>query len=163
MPELREALVGAGLGDVRTYVQSGNVVTSSQHRSPDRVASLVRAVVAERFGLDVPVLVRSPEQLRAVLAWNPFPEAAAERPKSVQVAHLFAQPDPADVEALLAIDVSPERIAVRGREVVADFAGGIHASRLTGPWFARRLGGIDSTARNWRTLTALCELTQEVS
>lgn len=159
MPALREALVEAGFRDVRTHLQSGNVVTTSRHRTPDRVAALVRGVVESRFGIDVPVVVRSPEQLRAVLEWNPFPEAAAERPKLVQVMHLFATPAADDLEALLAAPVSPERIAVRDAEVVVDYVDNIHASKVTGPWLTKRLGGVDATARNWRTLTALCELT----
>ena len=159
MPTLRAALVDAGFRDVRTYLQSGNVVTTSPHRSPDKVAALVRGVVESRFGIDVPVVVRSPEQLRGVLEWNPFPDAAVQRPKLVQVMHLFATPDAADVEALLAVPVSPERIAARESEVVVDYVDNIHGSSVTGPWLARRLGGVDATARNWRTLTALCELT----
>lgn len=160
MPALREALVAAGFGQVQTYVQSGNVVTSSRHRSPERVAALVREVVAGGFGLDVPVVARSPAELQAVLEWNPFPDAAFARPKVVQVTHLFDTPAEPDVRALLAaVDVLPERVAVRGREVVVDYADNIHGSAVQGAWLTRRLGGIDGTARNWRTLTALCELT----
>lgn len=160
MPALREALAAAGFDDVRTYVTSGNVVTSSRHRSPDRVADLVREVVLTGFGLDVPVVVRSPDQLRAVLDWNPFPDAALDRPKVVQVSHLIGTPAQADVEALLATAVAmPERVAVRGREVVVDYVDNIHASRVQAAWLTRQLGGVDGTARNWRTLTALCDLT----
>lgn len=162
MPALREALVEAGFGDVRTYVQSGNVITDSLHRSPDRVAALVREVVLHRFQLDIPVVVRSPAQLRAVLEWNPFPEAASTRPKLVQVAHLFGTPDPDDVERLLsATHDMPEQVAVRGEELVIDYRDTIQGTRLTGPWLTKRLGGVDATARNWRTLTTLVELTAD--
>ncbi|CAN5895468.1 DUF1697 domain-containing protein [soil metagenome] len=162
MPALREALAAAGFDDVQTYVQSGNVVTSSGHRSRDRVAALVREVVAAHFGVDVPVVVRSPAELAALLAWNPFPVASAERPKLVQVTHLVATPAPADVEALLAaVEDMPERVAVRGAEVVVDYSLGIQTSKVQGAWLAKRLGGVDGTARNWRTLTALCELTAD--
>ncbi len=62
LPRLREALAGAGFAEVRTYVQSGNVVTTSGHRS-DRVAAAVRDVVREHFRLDVPVVVRYADSL----------------------------------------------------------------------------------------------------
>lgn len=160
MPALREALAEAGFDDVRTYVQSGNVVTTSTHRSRERVAALVREVVATNFGIEVPVVVRSPAELEAVLAWDPFPAATAERPTLVQVTHLVATPAPADVQTLLAaVEELPERVAVRGAEVVVDYGDAIHTSRVQGAWLAKRLGGVDGTARNWRTLTALCELT----
>ncbi len=162
MPALREALTAAGFVGVQTYVQSGNVVTSSTHRSRERVGALVRDVVATSFGVDTPVVVRRPAELAAVLAWDPFPDAAAERPKLVQVTHLVDTPAPSDVEVLLAaLEGMRERVAVRGPEVVVDYVEGIQASKVQGAWLAKRLGGVDGTARNWRTLTALCELTAD--
>ncbi|MDQ3591343.1 MAG: DUF1697 domain-containing protein [Actinomycetota bacterium] len=161
MPVLREALTEAGFTDVQTYVQSGNVVTSSRHRRPERVAALVSEVVAARFGINVPVVVRTPAELAAVLEWNPFPAAVAARPKVVQVTHLFGTPAPADVEALLAeVAGLPEQVAVRGADVVVDYVDAVHTSKVQGAWLTRRLGGVDGTARNWRTLTALVDLTQ---
>jgi uncharacterized protein (DUF1697 family) len=157
MPRLREVLEQAGFDEVRTYVQSGNIVTRSSHRNPDKVAALIADVVAEHFAVDTPVAVRSPKQLRAVLEWNPFPDAAAERPKLVSVVHLLETPKPPDVDALLAEDV-PEPIAVRGDELVIDYAESIHGSKVTPAWLARRLK-VEGTARNWRTLTALVDMT----
>ena len=162
MPALREALTSAGLTDVRTYLQSGNVVSRSAHRSPTAVARVVHDVVAEQFGLDIPVVARTPAALAAVLAWNPFPEAAAERPKLVQVTHLFGAPREPEVERLLAAaETLPERVAVRGQEVVVDHGTSIQGSTVHGAWLSKRLGGIDGTARNWRTLTALVEMTAD--
>jgi len=162
MPSLREALAAAGLRDVRTYVQSGNVVSRSAHRSATAVARVVHDVVADEFDLDIPVLARTPAELAAALEWNPFPDAAAERPKLVHVTHLFEKPRPADVEQLLAAAAPlPERVAIRGLEVVVDTGVGIHGSTVHGAWLSKRLGGIDGTARNWRTLTALVEMTAD--
>lgn len=160
MPQLRAALPGAGFEDVRTYVQSGNVITRSRHRSPDRVADAVRATVLEHFAVDVPVMVRSPQQLRDVLAWSPFPRDADTRPTAVQILHLAAEPDPSQVAALLAEDWSPDGVAVRGQEVVVRYAEVMHTSRLQHASALKRLG-VDGTARNWRTLQALVELTAE--
>src|SRR5882672_7260765 len=87
MPALRTALEEAGFADVRTYVQSGNVITRSSHRSEARVSADVHDVVREHFGIDVAVVVRTPTQLRDVLRWCPFPEAA-EHPTRVHVVHL---------------------------------------------------------------------------
>lgn len=162
MPALREALTAAGLADVRTYLQSGNVVSRSAHRSATAVARVVHEVVANQFGLDIPVVTRTPAELAAVLAWNPFPDAAAERPKVVQVTHLFGTPRKPDVERLLAaVEPLPERVAVRGQEVVVDHGASIQGSTVHGAWLSKQLGGIDGTARNWRTLTAVVEMTAD--
>lgn len=157
MADLRKALSEAGFQRVQTYVASGNVITTSRHRSADRVAARVREVVAELTGLDVPVMVRSPAEIDAVLAANPWPEATRERPKLVHVFFLSAEPDPERVEALHAADVAPETCRVIGREVYVDYVASVHASRLTAASLARRLG-VDGTARNWRTVQALADL-----
>lgn len=157
MPLLRERLADAGFAEVRTYVQSGNVVTRSAHRSPQRVARAVHDVVAEHFGVETPVVVRSPRQLTDVLAWNPFPEAAAREPRLVQVVHLAGPPDPAAVERLLAADVGDDQVAARGEELVVRYAGGVHSSRADRVVKAAGLG-VAGTARNWRTLAALVDM-----
>ncbi len=155
MPVLREGLAAAGFTAVRTYVNSGNVVAGSALTDPAAVAAAVRRVVAERFDLDVPVVVRTGEQLDALVAWNPFPDAAAERPNLVQVVHLVAEPDPDRLAAVLAADVAPDRIAARGTEVVIAYA-----DRTTGTAAERAMRrlGTEGTARNWRTLRALADL-----
>jgi uncharacterized protein (DUF1697 family) len=159
MPRLREALADAGFRDVRTYVQSGNVITRSGHRSPDRVADDVRRVVRASFDVDVPVIVRSPGQLRDVLAWCPFPDAA-DRPKQVHVVHLETAPNDDDVRALTEVDWSPDAVQVRGSEVVIRYADTMHSSRLQSSGLLKTLR-TDGTARNWRTLSALVDLTSE--
>jgi len=155
MPALREVLAEAGFEDVRTYVNSGNVVARSAYAQPAQVSAAVHRVITERFGLDVAVVVRTAEQLAGVLAWNPFPDAAANRPQLVHVLHLAATPDPERVRDLLAADVTPDQLAARGAEVVVAYAKSSQRSPTEGP--LRRLG-VATTSRNWRTLTALVDL-----
>lgn len=157
MPALREALVQAGFQDVRTYVQSGNVVLSSSARSAARVARAVHDVLHESFGIDTPVLVRTPAQLRAVAEWDPFAEQSAERPTSVHVLHLDADPDTDALAALLDADWGDDRVAARGREVVIAYGESMHDSRLQHAALLKRLT-VTGTARNWRTLLALVDL-----
>lgn len=125
------------------------------------MAAAVREVVRATCGVDVPVVVRSPLELRDVLAWCPFPDADA-RPTATHVLHLSVEPDPERAAALAAQDWAPDGLAVRGREVVVQYAEAMHGSRLQHATVLRRLG-VDGTARNWRTLQALVELTVENS
>jgi uncharacterized protein (DUF1697 family) len=157
MPKLREALAEAGFSNVRTYVQSGNVVVDSTLRSPAKVATAVHDVIVEQFGVDTPVIVRTGRQLAEVLAWNPFPEAVDRQPKLVAVIHLAAEPAAAAIREVLAADVSPDEIAVRGQEVVVAWAKGTGNPRTDR---VLRKVGVPGTARNWRTLAALVDLTR---
>lgn len=157
MPALRTALTEAGFTDVRTYVNSGNVVLGSTLRSAAKVGTAVHDLIADRFGVDTPVIVRTGPQLAAVLAWNPFPDAAESRPNLVAVLHLGSAPAADAVETLLAQDLDPVRVAYRGEEVVVDWY-----DRTGLPKADRALKklGVDATARNWRTLTALVDMTR---
>lgn len=155
MPALREALTESGFRDVQTYVQSGNVVADSDHDDPDAVAADVRAVV-ETMCPNVPVIVRSPDQLRAVLEWCPFRDAA-DRPTLVHVVHLAGTPEADRVAALLERDWAPDEIVTRGEDVVIRYAEAMHSSKLQYATVLKQLG-VDGTARNWRTLQALVDL-----
>jgi uncharacterized protein (DUF1697 family) len=157
MPALRAALTDAGFGNVRTYVQSGNIVAESAHRSPTAVGKAVAAVVQDVAGIDVPVVVRTPAQLQAVLDWNPFPEDAAERPTLVHVVHLAGDPDPDGLDTVQATDWGKDALAARGQEVVLRYAEAMHTSRLQYAPVLKKLK-VDGTARNWRTLQALVDL-----
>jgi uncharacterized protein (DUF1697 family) len=158
MAALRTALGDAGFREVRTYVQSGNVVLDSSARSPGTVARQVRAVLVESFAVDTPVLVRTPAQLRAIAEWDPFAEQSAVRPTSVHVLHLDADPDTDALETLLGADWGDDRVAARGREFVIAYGETMHDSRLQHAALLKRLA-VTGTARNWRTLLALVELT----
>lgn len=158
MRRLREVLPEAGFAEVRTHLQSGNVITRSRHRGPEAVAQAVRGCVREHFGVDVPVLVRSPAQLAAVLAWCPFPDEAEDRPAAVQVLHLVGEPEPQRVAALVADGSTAEVVAVQGAEAVVCYGNPAAAGGLSNDRVLARLG-VDGTARNWRTLGALVRLT----
>lgn len=158
MPVLRDRLAEAGFTDVRTHLQSGNVVATSPHRSEAGVAAAVNEVVREHFGLDVPVVVRTPEQLAGVVAANPFPEQSAAEPRLVAV--VFHADPVQDPEGLVAFArQTGDEVVVEGRDVYVAYQSrtGVHASRLT-PAVLRRYAGSDGTARNWRTVSALAEL-----
>ena len=157
MPKLREVLAESGFSNVRTYVNSGNVVLDSPLRSAAKVGTAVHDVIAEHFGVDTPVVVRTGRQLADVLAWNPFPEAVDRQPRLVAVLHLSGEPEAAAVETLLAGDYAPVRVAHRGAEVVIDWHD--RSGRPSVDRAVKKLG-VEATARNWRTLAALVELTR---
>jgi uncharacterized protein (DUF1697 family) len=155
MPELRELLAQSGYEEPRTLLQSGNVVLSSR-KQPDAVGRELEGLIAERFGLEIPIVVRSRDELAAVIDGNPLADVATD-PKRFQVSFLSAAPDTAVVEALEAADVEPERIAVRGKEIYVWHAGGIQRSPASKLLTDAKLG-VTATARNWNTVTKLLEL-----
>ena len=155
MPALREALGEAGFTDVQTYVQSGNVVLASESK-PDQTARKVERVIAERFGLEIPVVVRTKAELARVAKKNPLAKVAKD-PKRYQVTFLEKKLDAASVRRLEAAVAGKEQLVVDGREIYAWHDAGVARSRLWAALADRRLG-VTATARNWTTVEKLLEL-----
>jgi uncharacterized protein (DUF1697 family) len=158
MAELRSALAGAGFTEVASYLQSGNVVLSGD-RTADSVARRCEGVIRERFGLDVRAVVRTREELAAVVGADPIPGASAD-PRRYQVTFLEVAPDPGILARLAEVATPMERFAVIGREIYAWHPEGVARSRLA-TLLAGRAFKVAATARNWTTVTALLSLTAD--
>ncbi len=158
MADLRAFCGDLGFLDVRTFIASGNLLWSgTQPGSPaarDAVAALHEGI-RDRWGYEVPVVTRQAAELVAVRDGNPFPDAPQE--KWLHVAFLDRAPEQAAVDALDPNRGPGDRFAVRGRHIYLCYGNGSGNSKLTGDWFERQLG-VTATARNWRTLKALIEL-----
>jgi uncharacterized protein (DUF1697 family) len=154
MAELRELLEG-DYADVRTYLQSGNVVLSSTAK-PEQLGRSCERLIADRFGLQIKIVVRTRNDLARVVARNPLADVAVD-PKRYQVSFLDGKPSAATVEKLTAAAVEGEQLVVIGREAYAWHPHGVARSKLWAALAGRSLG-VTATARNWTTVTKLLEL-----
>jgi uncharacterized protein (DUF1697 family) len=159
MAELRALLAELGYPDARTLVQSGNIVLGADV-SPDALAGELEGAIAERFGVRTPVVVRTREELAAVVALDPLGDVAQEH-KLYQVSFLSAAPDPRALAKIAQEDFAPERFVHVAREIYAWHPNGIHSSRLARMLSDKRLGVV-ATARNWKTTTKLLEMADEL-
>ena len=158
MAPLRELLAGLGHEDVRTLLQSGNVVLTSRQTGAKLERALEKAIAGE-LGVEPRVVVRTVDELAAVVEHDPFGDLA-DQPKLYQVSFLSEALAPAVAQELEAADVAPERVAVHGREVYAWHPGGVQRSPLVKLLTDQKLG-VAATARNWNTVTKLLELARE--
>ena len=158
MAELREALEDAGFADVKTHLQSGNVVLSS-NASPDRVARKCEQLIAERFGLEIAVVVRTRKELAAIVKRNPLGKIAKD-PKRYQVTFLASKPGAATIGELEDAAAGKEQLVHAGRELYAWHPNGVGRSKLATLLSGPKLG-VTGTARNWATVTALLALADE--
>jgi uncharacterized protein (DUF1697 family) len=157
MAKLRDALTDAGLEEVSTVLQSGNVVFRSR-KSSTAVAKVVAGTIEEAFGLKIGVVIRSAAELAAIAAYNPFLVGGDDRdPKTLHVAVLSARPTAAAVAKLNPDRSPPDAFAVDGREVYLSYPDGSGRSKLTLDYLERTLG-VTGTARNCRTVQRLATL-----
>ena len=158
MGELREALAEAGFEDVRTYLQSGNVVVTSTAK-PESVRRKCEQLISERFGLEIAVVVRTRAELAAVVKRNPLGKVATD-PKRYQVSFLSAKLPAKVVRELEAVAAPSERLVASGREVYAWHPDGVARSKLWAKLAGKDLG-VTATSRNWTTVETLLELAAE--
>ena len=116
MKDLARIFESAGCADVRTYIQSGNVVYRAGAELARRVPGLVEAAIAERFGYEAPVLTRTAAEIAGVVRANPYASQAAEDYKSVHVGFLKERPEARAVAALDPDRSPPDTFVVKGRE-----------------------------------------------
>ena len=156
MAELHAALTDVGLAEVRTVLASGNVVFRDE-RSPEALAPVVEAVLAERFGLSTEVYVRTPQQWAEVVANCPFPDAARDQPSRF-VALICREPfDESRLGEAQAAVPGAELVAGSGRTLYIHYGEGMADTKVTAAWLWARLGA-RGTARNWNTVLKLAAM-----
>jgi uncharacterized protein (DUF1697 family) len=160
MAELRTLLTEAGYEDVRTYVQSGNIVLRGPAK-PAEVERALQALISKHFGFDVPVIVRSRAQLAAVVKANPL-GGVADNPKRYQVSFLSDKPPAEVIRRMEELALDDERVTARGREIYAWHPDGVARSKLWNELAGTGLG-LTATARNWTTVTTLLEMASQTS
>ncbi len=158
MAGLKSALSSLGLEEVVTFIQSGNVIFGSPSGDEEELVLALEQRIAEVFGIDIAVLLRTRSELAAIASANPFPVDVAEPPR-VHVAFLDRVPEREAVARLEPHRSPPDEFSLRGREIYLHYPNGSGRSKLTIDYFERRLG-TRATMRNWNTVTTLLALAE---
>ncbi len=157
MRQLAAALEAAEFREVRTYIQSGNIVFRAASRTQAPLASRIASVLQSEFAIAAPVLVLSLAELRAAANGIPFPEVGSEADGGRLHLHFLArEPARVDRERLESLRSGAERWALQGRIFYLHTPDGAGKSKLMAQ--AEKALGVPATARNWRTVCALLEL-----
>lgn len=149
MADLRVLLDDLGYTDVVTYVQSGNVVCD-RDSSASAVTKSIRAGIADRFGHDVHVIVRSAHELEQVVTNFPY---GGHDPKRTGVVFLSRRFD----GRLDCGGFAPDECTVDGSHVFVHCPTGFADTKLTNAWVEKQTG-LTATRRNWNTVLRLAEM-----
>jgi uncharacterized protein (DUF1697 family) len=155
MKDLTELYVKAGCSQVKTYIQSGNVVFQTKG-SAEPVCAKVSAAIEKTFGFSPPIILRTTDEMEKVTRNNPFLKAGAPEVE-LHVLFLADVPKRADVESLSQYSFPPDEFIVRGKEVYLRLPNGFGTSKLAAMRFDAKLHTV-VTARNWRTVNQLLEI-----
>src|SRR5256714_14514906 len=132
MGELKDLHESLGLKDVVTYIQSGNVVFTSDDADLAQLPRHIEDGFAQKFGFHVKVMVRTSAELRDIISNNPFQNQPMKESKWVVVVFLATRPESTALEDLQKTYVGPEELCLIGQELYIYYTNGIGRSKLTG-------------------------------
>jgi uncharacterized protein (DUF1697 family) len=155
MAELKAVLEKQGLENVRTYIQTGNVVFQSRKGTAQSLTKEIAASVSRKFGFEAKLIVLSVEGLKRAADANPYPKAEAV-PTSLHLFFLATAPKSPDFERMDELKAKSESYVLKDKVFYMYAPQGFGISKLAAR--AERLLGVDATARNWRTVTKMLEL-----
>lgn len=161
MAKLRVTCAGIGCKDVRTYIQSGNVVFTSS-LSAKALERRLEQTIERQFRLLIPVVMRSASSWRRYVKSNPFSDEAKREAKWVLLALSKRPPRSNAASEMQQRATQGERVLKRGDAMWIHYASGIGRSKLTPAVLDRHVGS-SVTARNWRTVLKLDEMMQEMT
>ena len=159
MDELKDVHESLGFKDVLLYIQTGNVVFTSDDADVARLRRHIEDGFEKKFGFHVEVFVRTSAELREIIEKNPFQSQQSKESKWVVVLFLAARPEDTAQEDLLKTYVGPEELFIIGKEVYIYYPNGIGRSKLSHSFIEKKLKTV-GTARNWNTILQLQQLLQ---
>jgi uncharacterized protein (DUF1697 family) len=154
MAELRGLLTKSGLKNVLTYIQSGNVIFQSSEENKSKLEAVINEKINARFGFDIPVLVKSKEEIKAILDNCPFPDEK----KVVSYFILLRDFPEKDLVDETSKQLFPKEVFIISKNCIYIFyALGAGRAKLGVNWFEKKLK-VKATARNYRTMAKLIEM-----
>jgi len=161
MRDLAVMFEDAGCGNVRTFIQSGNVVFRTEAKDLARLQKRIEDAIEKSCGFRTGVVLRSSAELKDIIRRNPFAKRSGIEPNRLVVSFLTGAPAPESKQRIAQIKVGPEELVLDGRELYIYYGGGIGSSKLT-PAVIERALKVSGTARNWNTITKLLEMAENL-
>ncbi len=159
MAELRELATSLGFANVKTYIQSGNIVFRSE-LSEEEAAQRLEGAISKHFGFEVEAVVCSAAEWLGYAAMSPFPEAEEARPKTLLLG--VSKSGPASDAVAIVMDYAVnERAALLKGGLWIDFVDGSGRSKIR-PAVLQKALGSSATTRNWRTVQKLADMVREL-
>ena len=160
MDALKELHESLGLQEIQTYIQSGNVVFTSDDADVTLIQKDIEHGFAQKFGFQVKVMVRTADEFNVIIENNPFQNQPLKESKWVVAMFLASHPISTAREDIQKTYTGPEELHIIGQEVYIYYPEGIGRSKLTNVFLEKKLK-TTGTARNWNTVLRLQKMIQE--
>jgi uncharacterized protein (DUF1697 family) len=158
MDRLRKMFEEMGFAEVKTYIQSGNVVFNAPARDSVSLAKKIEERIVRQFGFPVPVLVKTAAEVGDVIKNNPLVKEKGIDVSKLHVTFLSSAPEKSALKMLDGIDAEEDRFYCAGEAVYLYCPNGYHATKL-GNNVLEKMLKVGTTTRNWKTVNQLFQMT----
>lgn len=159
MEALRSLYESLRLRDVRTYLQSGNVIFRTEERDIALLTKRLQKAIEKTFGFQCDVILRTTSELREVIARNPFANRRGIEPSKLLVTFLASDPGEEARKQVRKIKTNPDELWIDGREMYTYFPNGMARPKVS--WAAiEKILKTSGTGRNWNSVTKLLEMAE---
>lgn len=162
MKDLAKLLENIGLVNVKTYVQSGNVVFQYKNESTEKLGKLVHDQIYSKFGFDVSVQILTVDSFKNVIKKNPFANDASKDISFLHVTFLASIPEKYDFNPIEDKKAVNEEIEITNKAAYLFCPNGYGKTKLNNTFLEKQLG-VDATTRNWKTVLKLQEISQNMA
>lgn len=163
MADLKQMFAKLGFTDVTTYIQSGNVVfTSDLDEKPSDIANLIERKICTTFDFFVPVIIRSSEDFKKLPKTNPLFTSEDCDTDRLHLTFLSAAPEKERINEIKKYDFSPDKFEIIDDNIFLFISGKLSDTKITHKFLESKLGVIASN-RNWRTVNKLIEISKKTT
>jgi len=161
MADLKKLYESLKFSEVKTYIQSGNVVFESDSKISDiQLARKIEKAISTKYKFEVPVIIRTKEELEKILSQNSFTKEKSIDLKKLHVTFLSETPDREKMEQIKEVDFSPDQFIIKGKEIYLHIPNSYGETKLSNKFFENKLK-VSATTRNWNTVNKLLELASQ--
>ena len=162
MAELSLIYKQVGFKENKTYIQSGNVVFKSGPAiSEKEMSGKIERAIFEKYGYNVPVMIRNIDEVKILFSTNPFLEIENFDPSKMAVVFLHEIVTDIQLEKMRNINYPPDKYQIAGREIFIYCPNGFGRTKLYTNFFEAKMG-VTGTARNWKTITSILSLAEGI-
>ncbi len=157
MEDLKTLYQSLDLTNVKTYIQSGNVIFSCPESDASELAKIIEDKIVEVFNFSVAVLIRTRNNFEQIIQNNPFLTDNKEDFSGLYVTFLAKAPTQSALDSIKLISLESDRFYISGTEIYGFCPDGYGKTKLSNNFFEKKLG-VAATTRNWKTVNKLYDL-----
>ncbi len=162
MEALRKMFEALNFKNVKTYIQSGNVVFQSKETNSDKLEKKIAKKIQEEFGFEVPVMVKELYEIKTVLKNNPFINKRKEDITKLHVTFLSGEPEMEAIDKIKEEQYIPDEFILAGKNIYLFCLNGYGNTKLNNNFFENKLKVV-ATTRNWKTVNELVLMGENIS